>query len=52
VLATVFFSIGLYPLANVFILYPLANANFFHLKAEGRKQHLSKIEGRKLYVQI
>jgi hypothetical protein len=49
-LATVFFSIDLYPLANVFILYPLANVNVFHLKAEPtkeRRQHLSKTKGKK-----
>ena len=42
VLATVF-SFGLYMLANVFILYPLANVYFFFLKAEqteGKKQNL------------
>jgi hypothetical protein len=51
VLAIVFFSVDLYLLANIFILYSLANVNFFHLKAErteGRKQHLSKTEGKKL----
>jgi len=40
-LATVFFFVDLYPLANV---------NVFHLKAEpteGRRQHLSKTEGKK-----
>ena len=50
-----FFSFGLYPLINVFILYLLTNVNFFHLKAERtveKKQHLSKTEGRKLYLLI
>jgi len=46
-LATVFFFVDLYPLANV---------NVFHLKAEpteGRRQHLSKTEGKKkTYLQI
>jgi hypothetical protein len=48
-----FFSFGLYPLINVFILFLLTNVNFFHLKAERtveKKQHLSKTEGRKLYL--
>jgi hypothetical protein len=52
-LATIFFSVDLYPLANVFILYTSANVNVFHLKAEptkGRRQHLSKIEGKKTYL--
>jgi hypothetical protein len=45
-LATVFFSVDLYLLVNV---------NVFHLKAEpteGRRQHLSKTEGKKIYLQI
>jgi len=49
VLATVFFSVG-------YIRWPTSLfCIFFHLKAErteGRKQHLSKTKGRKLYLQI
>jgi hypothetical protein len=54
-LATLFFSVDLYPLTNVFILYQLANVNVFHLKAEPterRRQHLSKTEEKKTYLQI